>query len=376
MRRAERVWPFGDRTLDVAWGAFAAANLVAMAVFPDWETVPFHFIWVSLTLVYGFRVWRTGGTALTLAGVMLCTGLLLWHDVITHSQPPDELTEVPLMAAMFVAMVWHARRRLGAMDELQRLSDDHRRLLQREQRFVQDASHQLRTPITIALGHAELIARHHDREGPTGEDAHIVVEELQRLRRLADLLLRIVSVEEGQARARSPAHLDVMVADTLRRWMTVEPRTWAVGRLDTATAFGDPDQLQMALDELVQNAVSHTGPGDAITLDTLADNGSVVVRVADTGAGIAADDLDRIFERFAQSDGGARGSGGIGLGLPFVQSVAESHGGSVSVRSALGGGSVFELSIPMQPSANGDGRGASGWDDVAPAAIPSERSSA
>jgi signal transduction histidine kinase len=357
MRPSKRRWPFGNRTLDVAWALFSLANLVAMAAFPDWETVPFHFIWVSLTLVYGFRVWRNGGTIWALAAVMLLTGLLLSKDVLDHTQPPDELTEVPLMAAMFVAMVWHARRRLGAMEELQRVSDENRHLLEREQRFVQDASHQLRTPITIALGHAELLARQNDRDDPNAEDAHIVVEELERLRRLADLLLRIVSAREGRATAREPIDIGVMVAETLRRWTDVAPRRWTIGRLDNATGPVDGDQLQMAIDELIQNAVAHTGPGDEIRLEVRSRDGHVIMSVADRGSGIAADDLDRIFERFARSDGrGDRGKGGVGLGLSFVKSVAEAHDGRVRAASVLGEGSVFELEIPIESLDQQNGR--------------------
>jgi two-component system OmpR family sensor kinase len=346
MAVADPHWPFRDRLLDVAWALFALANLVAMTAFPRWETVPFHFIWVSMTLVYGFRVWRTGGTAWTLAAVVLLTGVSLWHDVADRTQPPDELTEVPLMAAMFVVMVWHARRRLAAMTEVQRVSDDNRRLLEREKRFVQDASHQLRTPITIALGHAELVARERERDGPASEEAHVVVEELQRLRRLADLLLRIVGAEEGSTPRRSEVQVDVMVAETVRRWLPT-PRAWSVGALDAAAVLGDADQLQMALDELIQNAVAHTRPGDPIELEVRASNGRILLRVADGGSGIDHRDLDRIFERFAQSDGdGDRPTPGLGLGLSFVRSVAESHGGRISVSSTLGRGSVFELALP------------------------------
>jgi signal transduction histidine kinase len=350
MQRADR-WPFRDRLLDVAWALFALANLVAMLVFPRWETVPFHFIWLSLTIVYGFRVWRTGRTAWTLAGVIVLTGIVLWSEVADHAQPADELTEVPLMACMFVAMVWHARRRLSATADVQRISDDNRRLLDREKRFIQDASHQLRTPITIALGHAELIARRDDPDDPAGEDARVIVDELERLRRLAELLLQIVGAEDGPPHESSDVHIDVMVAETVRRWM-VTPRRWGIGRLDSATVIGDADQLQMALDELVQNAVTHTEPDDRITLEVRASAGSALVVVSDTGTGIPPADRNRIFERFARADADAeRRTGGIGLGLSFVKSVVESHGGGVSVTSSIGAGSAFELSIPMAPAA-------------------------
>jgi signal transduction histidine kinase len=340
-------WPFHDRLLDVAWVCFALVNLVAMIALPRWETVPFHFIWVSLTLVYGFRVWRTAGTAWALVGVIVLTGVVLWREVAQGNQPLDELTEVPLMASMFLAMVWHARRRLAAMTEVQRVSDENRRLLEREKRFVQDASHQLRTPITIALGHAELIARDASHDEQAGEDALIVVEELQRLRRLADLLLLMVGVEDGPPRTRSEVHLDEVVAETVGRW-TVTPRRWTIGRLDAATVDAEADQLQMALDELIMNAVTHTEPGDRITLGVRTTDAAALVSVADTGTGIARQDLDRIFDRFAQSDSDeGRATGGIGLGLSFVRSVAESHGGRVTVASAPGRGSVFEMAIPL-----------------------------
>jgi signal transduction histidine kinase len=345
MDPADRRWPFGDRLLDLAWVLFALANLLAMIAFPEWETIPFHFIWVSLTIVYGFRVWRTGGTAWTLMAVIALTGLILVNEVARGHQPPDEITEVPLMAGMFVAMVWHARRRLAAMLDVQRISDENSRLLEREKRFVQDASHHLRTPIAIALGHAELIARG-DRPESTREDAHVVVEELQRLRRLADLLLRIVGAEESRGVRRVEVDVDVMVVETLRRWMPT-PRDWRVGALDAAVASADPDQLQLVLDELIQNAVMHTRDGDRITLEVRATGPWTVIRVADEGTGIEGHDLGRIFDRFVQAGNAAdRQSGGFGLGLPFVRSVAESHGGGVRVDSTVGQGSVFELRLP------------------------------
>ena len=159
-------WPNRLRWWDIAWVLFSLANLYAMLLWPDWETVPFHFIWVSLTILYGFRVWKARPTTVILAFVMVLTGTLIWIDVARGVTSLDELTEVPLMAAMFVAMVWHARRRLTAMEETERVSLANLRLLERERRFVQDASHELRTPITVALGHAELIQRIAERSYP------------------------------------------------------------------------------------------------------------------------------------------------------------------------------------------------------------------
>src|SRR5581483_2388414 len=104
-------------SVETGWAVFAAANLAAMVEWPSWETIPFHFVWISLTIVYGFRVWRPEGTALVLSAVIVTTGGSILSDAFAGSQLWGELFEVPLMSAMFLAMVWHARRRQVAMKQ-------------------------------------------------------------------------------------------------------------------------------------------------------------------------------------------------------------------------------------------------------------------
>src|SRR4029453_9146908 len=103
--------------------------------------------------------WGACGATLALPAVVVTTGALLVYDVLRQAELADELTEVPLMSAMFLAMVWHAQRRRSAMEDLRRVWDAIPPLPQRELQFVQDASQELRTPITVALGHAELVER-------------------------------------------------------------------------------------------------------------------------------------------------------------------------------------------------------------------------
>jgi two-component system OmpR family sensor kinase len=339
--------PPGRFWLDLAWVGFALANLVAMALAPRWETVPFHFIWVSLTILYGYRVWEPRVTAALLAAVVVSTGALLVHDVVQHAQPADELVEVPLMGAMFLAMVWHAQRRRSAMEDLRRVSDANLRLLRRERQFIQDASHELRTPITVALGHAELVERA-GGDPERAEDVRIVVDELQRLRRLADRLLLLATSEDPDFLSRSPVQVEPLLAETLQRWAPT-PRRWRLDPSEPATVVGDADRLGLALDALVENAVKHTGPGDEIRLGAKRQGDRVAMVVADAGTGMPANQLEAIFERFARLDGSrSRDLGGVGLGLAIVQAIVQAHGGTVAVESTPGDGSVFQLVLPVE----------------------------
>jgi signal transduction histidine kinase len=339
-------WPFRPLLLDVAWGVFSIANLAAILVFSGWETIPFHFIWISFTVLYGFRTWSNRPTAILLTLVMVTTAAGIGLDVYRGTEPPEELTEVPLMAAMFVAMVWHAQRKVAAEREYHLISEENARLLDTQRRFLQDASHQLRTPITIALGHAELLAA-----GLTGsqqgEDIDVVLGELNKLRSIAERLVVIAAAEDPEFLRLEPVALDLMTMDIIRRWRPAADRNWQLGRLESVVVQADPDRLGLAVDALLENAVRHTAPGDAIRLSAVRGwQGEGRLLVSDTGEGIPPDRLSAIFDRFRTGDGKSRGTG---LGLALVRAVAYAHGGQVRVRSTFEEGSEFELRLPGAP---------------------------
>ena len=340
-------WPFRPALLDTVWAVFSAINLVAIFAAAGWETIPFHFIWISFTVVYGFRTWAPRPTLLVLGVVMATTAAAIGHDVARGSEPAAELTEVPLMAAMFVAMVWHARRKLTAEQESRRFGEENARLLATQRRFLQDASHQLRTPITIALGHAELLA-----DGLTGyqetHDIEVVLGELNRLRRIAERLLVIAAAEGPEFLQTEAVELDGFTMEILRRWQPTADRRWQLGRLDKVTVQADRERLGLAVDALLENAVRHTASGDVIKLSVVAVGYGLPVRliVADTGQGIPAELLRHVFDRFRSGDSGP--SRGTGLGLALVSAVARAHGGDVLAQSTPGQGSEFELLLPAQ----------------------------
>ncbi len=338
-------WPFRPALLDAVWAVFSAVNLIAIFALAGWETVPFHFIWISFTLVYGFRTWAPRPTLAVLGAVMATTAAAIGLDVARGVESVAELTEVPLMAAMFLAMVWHARRKLTAEQESRLVSEENARLLATQRRFLQDASHQLRTPITIALGHAELLAR-----GLTtrqeGHDIEVVLGELNRLRRIAERLLVIAAAEGPEFLQPEAVELDSFTMELLRRWRPTADRRWQLGRLDKVIVQADRERLGLAVDALLENAVRHTASGDVIKLSVVAVGYGLPIRmvVEDTGQGIPAELLQHVFDRFRSGDNGP--PRGTGLGLALVSAVARAHGGDVRVRSSPGQGSEFELLLP------------------------------
>jgi signal transduction histidine kinase len=323
-----------------------------MIAWPSWETIPFHVIWISLTLLYGFRVWSPAATGLVLAAVIAGTGASILSDAFAGLQLWGELFEVPLMSAMFLAMVWHARRRASMLQTVEELARERAALLEQQERLVQDVSHELRTPVTIARGHLELLAR---RVGPEQREIGVVSEELTRMERLIDRILLLARTERGEALDCRPVPLVALVEDVLMRWAEVAPRAWRLGPVVDVVLQADETWLRAALDALLENAVQHTEPYELVELAARAEHDAVVVSVADGGRGIDPLLLERIFERFARADvSRTRREGGVGLGLAIAAAIARAHGGRCSAHNASGSGAVFELRLPLTNASRAD----------------------
>jgi len=333
------------RWVEVAWGLFAAANVTVIVLLSRWETIPFHFVWVSLTLVYGFRRWRLRTTMALLLVVIAVTGAALAWSIVRGHEGPDELAEVPLMAAMFLAMVWHAERRQAAVEEAGRLAESEHRLLMGQREFVRDASHELRTPITVARGHAELI-RDAGLNGQVSDDAEVILDELAHLSRLSDGLLILTTAEHPGFLSASPVPVDAFLEGLVRRWAPTAERDWQVQIAVRGTIRADRERLETALDGLLENAVDATGPGEAIRVGCRTEGKDLLIEVADKGRGIRAEDLPRIFDRFSRVEADrARSNGGTGLGLSITKAIVEAHGGSIVVESEEGGGATFRIRL-------------------------------
>jgi signal transduction histidine kinase len=340
------------RRVELLWVAFAAGNYVAMIAWPAWETIPFHFVWISLTLLYGFRVWSPRPTLVVLGCVMAMTGLSIGLDAFHGLQLWGELFEVPLMAAMFLAMVWHARRRVEALRIAEGQAEQRRSLLERQERFIHDASHELRTPLTIARGHLELLRR----QGGETPEAEVALDELGRMDAIIERLLVLAHAEQPDFVLLAEVELEPLLEDVFMRWSELAPRMWRLGRLVPGRLLVDADRLRAALDALLENAVKYSQGHDAIELRACQHgDGWVSIEVEDEGCGVPPQALARIFDRFARADSArARSTGGVGLGLSIVDAIVSAHGGSRTVRST-DGGSTFALCLPnFTPADDGD----------------------
>ncbi len=201
-----------------------------------------------------------------------------------------------------------------------------------ERRFLADASHELRTPVTTLLGNVEFAARH-------GADAEVLDELVRDARRLARLVDDLLVLE----RAGAPSALEggpVDLAALVREVVSSHDGRVVAARSDEAWVRGDRSELERALENLVENALVH-GPVDGeVAVSLVAVGGRVLLDVRDEGPGPDPDDLDRLFERFWRGPG-ASARPGSGLGLSIVAAIARRHGGTVQVS-----GSAFTIDLP------------------------------
>jgi two-component system OmpR family sensor kinase len=332
-------WP------EALWAVFAVANLVWMAAMPSWSSIPFHFTWMSLLLLYGFgfRTWSPTLAWSLFTPVLIGTGLLFVNTRLLEQQVYDEVVELPLLTAILWAMMLHSRHRAEAMAALAEVSRHNAVLLERQRAFVQNASHELRTPITIALAHAELLVE--PGADDVADDGAVIIDELGRLHHLVDRLLLLAMAERTDQLRPEPMRLVPLVDNVVRRWSAI-PRRWLTHRDDDAVVIADAERLMLALDAIVENAVKVTGDGDKIELSVRRRGQEAAIGVSDSGPGIPQDQLDAVFDRFTRA-GPLGAAGGFGLGLSIVRGFAEAHGGRVTATAGPLGGADVTLWLPL-----------------------------
>ena len=245
------------------------------------------------------------------------------------------------------------RRRIDVdgQDEIAELAGTFNAMLDRldasftnQRQFLDDAGHELRTPITIARGHLELLG---DDPQEQQETVALVLDELSRMSRIVNDLLLLAKAEEPDFLEPAPVDLDVLTDELVAKTRALGDRDWVLESRGDGVVEADRQRLTQAVVQLAQNAVQHTTEGDEIALGTSQEAGELRLWVRDTGPGIAAEEQDRIFSRFVRARGN-RHRDGAGLGLAIVRAIAEAHGGTVQVRSRPGAGALFTLVLPSR----------------------------
>jgi two-component system OmpR family sensor kinase len=243
----------------------------------------------------------------------------------------------------------------GPSDEIRTLSESFDHMLNRlddafarQREFVSDASHELRTPLTVIAGQLEVLARSPDI---SAEDVRrveaVVAKEVARMRRLVEDLRLLAATEESGRLHRAPVDARSFLSEQLETARPTADRHFELGMVDAGTVEADPDALAQAVRNLTRNAVEHTEPGGWVRLSAQSRGDWVELSVEDDGPGIAADELERIFERFHRvRPTSGRGSG---LGLAIARAIVEAHGGRIWADKAALGGARVAFELPAEP---------------------------
>jgi signal transduction histidine kinase len=252
-------------------------------------------------------------------------------------------------------------------------------LYYQQQRFVADASHELRAPITSIRCNLDLLAKAPDLPPVEAQAALADARtEVDRMGRLVSDLLTLAHVDaltrtkasidndyKKVSTYKQQVDLDSLLLEVFRQYQLVEeldnhdthrqgPRL-LLQHTTPARVYGDADQLKQVLVALLDNALKYTPYEGRVSLSLTTLASQAIVKVSDTGIGIAPDDLPHIFERFYRADRArSRERGGSGLGLAIVQSIVQEHQGTIEVESTLGKGSIFTVTLPIALSNNGD----------------------
>jgi two-component system OmpR family sensor kinase len=224
--------------------------------------------------------------------------------------------------------------------------------------FLADASHELRTPLTSIRGYAELFRRGADkRPEDLAQVMRAIENEAERMSQLVEDLLLLARLDDARPLEREPVSLDDLVEAGVDAARAVEPGRSLQFEFSERPLLvpGDAGRLRQVFDNLLANVRQHTPPGTPAYISVHSTESQVVLTVEDTGLGVAAEDRDLVFDRFARPGSGrSRKEGGVGLGLAIVRSIVLAHGGEVSVRDAKPHGSIFEIRLPRLGSDSGE----------------------
>jgi two-component system OmpR family sensor kinase len=277
----------------------------------------------------GLRPLETMGTT---------AGAIAGGDLSRRVEPADGATEIGRLGTSLNAM----------LAQIEAAFDERRASEERLRRFVGDASHELRTPITSIRGYAELFRRGASTRPDDLERSMSRIEaEAERMGVLVDDLLLLARLDQGRPLEREHVDLRNVVTEAFDAARAIDPDRVLEADLDgTAVVLGDAGRLRQVVDNLLENARVHTPSGTPTHITLRADDEGAVLTIADEGPGMDTEVASKAFERFYRGDPArARSTGGAGLGLAIVSAIVGSHGGSVRVLDT-DTGTTIEVHLP------------------------------
>ncbi len=242
-------------------------------------------------------------------------------------------------------------------DEIQRLAVTFNDMLARldrsfasQRHFLQDASHELKTPLTILEGEMSVALKRQRSPEEYEGVLRSCLEEIERLTRIVHNLLTLARLDDREiALQRQSVDLGALACSVLEDMQVLADQkavSLACKAAEALSVVADEQFMRQVLINIISNAVKYTPEGGAVSVDVLPGKGSVAVIVRDTGIGIKAEDIPFIFDRFYRVEA-SRSSAGFGLGLSIAKSIVEAHGGTISLQSLPGQGSTFTITLPV-----------------------------
>ena len=278
---------------------------------------------LAVLLIGSLLAWRLAGRVVDPVTRLTRTARTISETDLSRRIPVEGRDEVAQQAATFNEM-------------LERLE----RAFEEQRRFVDDAGHQLRTPLTIVLGNLELLP-----EDPVErqDTLDMLTDELERMSRIVRDLLLLAKHEQPDFLELATVDVGALTDELASKAAGLAPREWIVESRGQGMIVADRQRLTEAMLQLAENAVEHGGGESPIRLGSSVSADTARLWVRDEGRGVPPEEQDRIFDRFQN---GSR-SAGSGLGLPIVKAIAEAHGGRVEVQSAAGRGATFTVVVPV-----------------------------
>ncbi len=264
---------------------------------------------------------------------------------------PEDQNTLEILASYTGAIIQIQRAR----DESLRIFEERKKLAQQKTDFIAIASHELRSPLGLVLGHATFL-REIIREKTYQNQLDVIIRNAEQLKEIINSLSQVENFESGTASIRWQ-HIEVrsILQSVVRSYQEEAqerniPMTTEIPA-EPIQIYCDPAKLGVAIGNIIKNALVFSEKGQPVHISLEKLPGYVQITVADAGVGIPAEDLHRIFERFYQVEHHlTRSHGGMGLGLSVSKAIVESHGGQIWVESTLGEGSTFTILLPIENS--------------------------